>query len=187
MSNAILRSAIACGRIRIIEERDAKVGFFDELLAKYGTGVPGRPKSFYPRLDEVTVYALAVERITGKQPSIAPRRPKRSREMASRFASQSTRLLSDLETLFQVWAIVARARSTAPCGSCSGGLPVAAVGRPRESARRHRVARLGHQRPRARRKNLRNARLQPRAGKRLGRLQPLLGCTGGQCRGVAGE
>jgi hypothetical protein len=28
--------------------------------------VPGRPQSFYPRLNEVTVYALTVERITGK-------------------------------------------------------------------------------------------------------------------------
>jgi len=60
------RSAIAYGRIRVVDERAAKIRFFDELLAKYGTGVPGRPKSFYPRLDEVTVYALSVERITGK-------------------------------------------------------------------------------------------------------------------------
>jgi nitroimidazol reductase NimA-like FMN-containing flavoprotein (pyridoxamine 5'-phosphate oxidase superfamily) len=65
-SGLAYRSAIAYGRIRIIEERAAKIRFFDELLAKYGTGVPGRPKSFYPRLDQVTVYELAVERITGK-------------------------------------------------------------------------------------------------------------------------
>jgi hypothetical protein len=60
------RSAIAYGRIRIVEERAAKSRFFDALLAKYGTGAPGRPKGFYPRLDEVTVYAIAVERLTGK-------------------------------------------------------------------------------------------------------------------------
>ncbi|HWI99958.1 MAG TPA: pyridoxamine 5'-phosphate oxidase family protein [Burkholderiales bacterium] len=65
-SGLAYRSAIAYGRIQVIEERAAKMRFFDELLAKYGTGVPGRPKSFYPRLDQVTVYALAVERITGK-------------------------------------------------------------------------------------------------------------------------
>lgn len=65
-------SAIAYGRIRIVEDRAAKSRFFDALLAKYGTGVPGRPKSFYPRLDEVTVYALAVERITGKQCALPP-------------------------------------------------------------------------------------------------------------------
>ncbi|HEY7240011.1 MAG TPA: pyridoxamine 5'-phosphate oxidase family protein [Burkholderiales bacterium] len=71
-SGLAYRSAIAYGRIRIIEERAAKARFFDELLAKYGTGVPGRPKSFYPRLDEVTVYALAVERITGKYCPLPP-------------------------------------------------------------------------------------------------------------------
>jgi hypothetical protein len=65
-SGLAYRSAIAYGRIRIVDNRAAKMQFFDELLAKYGTGVPGRPKSFYPRLDKVTVYALAVERITGK-------------------------------------------------------------------------------------------------------------------------
>src|SRR5205085_2471379 len=54
------RSAIAYGRIRIVDDRAAKNSFFDALLAKYGTGTPGRPKSFYPRLDEVTVYAIAV-------------------------------------------------------------------------------------------------------------------------------
>jgi len=71
-SGLAYRSAIAYGRIRIIEERAAKAGFFDELLAKYGTGVPGRPKGFYPRLDEVTVYALTVERITGKHCPLPP-------------------------------------------------------------------------------------------------------------------
>ena len=65
-------SAIAYGRIRIVEDRVAKAGFFDGLLAKYGTGVPGRPKSFYPRLDHVTVYAISVERITGKHCPLPP-------------------------------------------------------------------------------------------------------------------
>src|ERR1043166_10054404 len=54
------RSAIAYGRIQIIEDRSAKIRFFDAFLKKYGTGVPGRPKSFYPRLNEETVYALKV-------------------------------------------------------------------------------------------------------------------------------
>lgn len=66
------RSAIAYGRIRIVDERAAKSRFFDALLAKYGTGTPGRPKGFYPRLDEVTVYAITVERITGKQCPLPP-------------------------------------------------------------------------------------------------------------------
>src|SRR3954468_4650197 len=66
------RSAIAYGRIRIVDDRAAKNRFFDALLAKYGTGTPGRPKSFYTRLDEVTVYAIAVERITGKHCPLPP-------------------------------------------------------------------------------------------------------------------
>jgi nitroimidazol reductase NimA-like FMN-containing flavoprotein (pyridoxamine 5'-phosphate oxidase superfamily) len=71
-SGLAYRSAIAYGRIRIVDDRAAKARFFDQLLAKYGTGVPGRPKSFYPRLDLVTVYAIAVERITGKHCPLPP-------------------------------------------------------------------------------------------------------------------
>ena len=66
------RSAIAYGCIRIVDDRAAKTRFFDALLAKYGTGTPGRPKGFYPRLDEVTVYAIAVEHITGKHCALPP-------------------------------------------------------------------------------------------------------------------
>jgi nitroimidazol reductase NimA-like FMN-containing flavoprotein (pyridoxamine 5'-phosphate oxidase superfamily) len=72
------RSAIAYGRIRIVDDRAAKSRFFDALLAKYGTGVPGRPKGFYPRLDEVTVYAISIERLTGKHcplPALAEQWP----------------------------------------------------------------------------------------------------------------
>ena len=65
-SGLAYRSAIAYGRIRIQDDRAAKSRVFDAFLAKYGTGVPGRPKSFYPRLDEVTVYEITVERMTGK-------------------------------------------------------------------------------------------------------------------------
>jgi nitroimidazol reductase NimA-like FMN-containing flavoprotein (pyridoxamine 5'-phosphate oxidase superfamily) len=71
-SGLAYRSAIAYGRIRIVEDRGEKIRFFDAFLAKYGTGVPGRPKGFYPRLDQVTVYALAVERITGKHCPLPP-------------------------------------------------------------------------------------------------------------------
>ena len=71
-SGVAYRSAIAYGRIRIVDNRDAKIRFFDAFLAKYGTGVPGRPKGFYPRLDQVTVYALTVERITGKRCPLPP-------------------------------------------------------------------------------------------------------------------
>jgi uncharacterized protein len=77
-SGLAYRSAIAHGQIQIVKDESAKIRFFDAFLAKYGTGVPGRPKSFYPRLKEVTVYALKVERVTGKHcplPSVSEQWP----------------------------------------------------------------------------------------------------------------
>jgi len=67
---AVLPACVKRG-IRIVDDRASKIRFFDALLAEYGTGVPGRPKSFYPRLDEVTVYAL-VEPVTGKSCPLPP-------------------------------------------------------------------------------------------------------------------
>jgi uncharacterized protein len=61
------RSVVIFGRIRVVEERDAKVRFFDALMAKYGDPAWQRPAGFYPRLDQITLYALAPERVTGKQ------------------------------------------------------------------------------------------------------------------------
>ncbi len=61
------RSVIAFGRIRVVEDRPQKESFFTALMQKYADPTWERPKSFFPRLDQVTVYALAVERITGKE------------------------------------------------------------------------------------------------------------------------
>ncbi len=60
-------SVIAFGQIRIIDDREQKGAFFDALMRKYATPDPSRPKGFYPRLDDVTVYAITPERITGKE------------------------------------------------------------------------------------------------------------------------
>jgi nitroimidazol reductase NimA-like FMN-containing flavoprotein (pyridoxamine 5'-phosphate oxidase superfamily) len=60
------RSVVAFGRIRVIEDAAQKRAFFDALMAKYADPAWRRPKGFYPRLDQVTVYAIAVERLTGK-------------------------------------------------------------------------------------------------------------------------
>ena len=54
-SGLAYRSAVAYGRIHIVEDRAEKIRFFDGLLAKYGT-----------------VYALRVERITGKHCPLPP-------------------------------------------------------------------------------------------------------------------
>ena len=66
-SSMAYRSVVAFGQIRIIEDQEQKKAFFDGLMAKYGNPKWDRPKGFYPRLEQVTVYAIAVERMTGKE------------------------------------------------------------------------------------------------------------------------
>jgi uncharacterized protein len=61
------RSVVVFGRIRVVEDRQRKEAFFDALMGKYSNPDWVRPKSFFPRLDQVTVYAIAIERITGKE------------------------------------------------------------------------------------------------------------------------
>src|SRR3569833_1062440 len=60
-------SVCVFGRIRIIDERASKQRFCEALMAKYGKPDTIRPKGFFPRLDAITVYAIAVERMTGKE------------------------------------------------------------------------------------------------------------------------
>jgi nitroimidazol reductase NimA-like FMN-containing flavoprotein (pyridoxamine 5'-phosphate oxidase superfamily) len=62
-------SVVLFGTIRIVGERAVKQRFCEMLMQKYGKAV-GRPKDFFPRLDIITVYAIAVERITGKQQAL---------------------------------------------------------------------------------------------------------------------
>jgi nitroimidazol reductase NimA-like FMN-containing flavoprotein (pyridoxamine 5'-phosphate oxidase superfamily) len=76
------RSVIVFGTIRMVEDESAKRQFFDALMAKYRKPDSGRPKHFYPRLDDITLYAIAPERITGKEtplPSVAEQWPSRDR------------------------------------------------------------------------------------------------------------
>src|SRR4051794_14908667 len=60
-------SIVLFGTIHIVEERAVKQRFCEMLMQKYGKPDTVRPKRFFPRLDIITVYAIAVERITGKQ------------------------------------------------------------------------------------------------------------------------
>lgn len=59
-------SAIVFGQITVIDDDSEKVRFCDALMAKYGEKEWGRPEGFYPRLNHITVYAIDVERMTGK-------------------------------------------------------------------------------------------------------------------------
>lgn len=66
-SGLAFRSLVLFGRIRVIEETAIKQKFCEALMEKYGKGDTGRPKGFFPRIDIITVYAVAVERMTGKE------------------------------------------------------------------------------------------------------------------------
>jgi nitroimidazol reductase NimA-like FMN-containing flavoprotein (pyridoxamine 5'-phosphate oxidase superfamily) len=60
------------GRIRIVDDKKAKQRFCEALMAKYGKPETQRPKGFFPRIDVITVYAISVERMTGKEQSMPP-------------------------------------------------------------------------------------------------------------------
>jgi uncharacterized protein len=72
------RSVMVFGTIEIIEDFSLKQRFFETLLDKYGTPDRDRPRDFFPRIGEVTVYAISIERITGKEltlPAVSERWP----------------------------------------------------------------------------------------------------------------
>jgi len=76
---------VGFGPIRIEEDRTAKVLFFDRLMAKYSDPKLGRPKGFYPRLDHITLYALAIDEVTGKHqplPMVSKQWPALNRTMS---------------------------------------------------------------------------------------------------------
>ena len=61
------RSAVVFGRIRIVDEASEKQAFFEAFMSKYAACGWERPQGFFPRLDQVTVYAISIERMTGKE------------------------------------------------------------------------------------------------------------------------
>ena len=64
-SSVSYRSVIGFGSISIEQGKREKIEFFDMLMSKYSSP-SGRPKSFYPRIDQITVYSLSIETVTGK-------------------------------------------------------------------------------------------------------------------------
>ena len=77
-STVAYRSVIVFGRIRVVEELPTKRRFCDGLMAKYAKKDWERPKGFYPRIDQITVYAISVERMSGKEtplPGVSERWP----------------------------------------------------------------------------------------------------------------
>ena len=61
------RSVMVFGTIEIVDELSLKQWFFEALMEKYGTPDRDRPRGFFPRINEVTVYAIRIERLTGKE------------------------------------------------------------------------------------------------------------------------
>jgi uncharacterized protein len=65
-------SVIGFGAVAIEADAAAKSRFFDRFLAKYADARWNQPKSFYPRLDQVTVYRIELERVSGKRNPLLP-------------------------------------------------------------------------------------------------------------------
>jgi uncharacterized protein len=71
-SGLAYRSVCLFGQIRIVDDKKVKQRFFEALMAKYGKPETKRPKGFFPRIDIITLYAIEVERMTGKEQSLPP-------------------------------------------------------------------------------------------------------------------
>ena len=71
-------SVVAFGRVTVVDDPAIKQRFFAALMAKYRAAGAPRPKDFFPRIDQIALYQLALDRITGKQivlPGIAGQWP----------------------------------------------------------------------------------------------------------------
>ena len=78
-------SVIAFGTACVVEDPLVKKRFFDSLMSKYARPSWQRPKGFYPRMDAITVYAIEIERMTGKKitlPEASQQWPARDRTMS---------------------------------------------------------------------------------------------------------
>lgn len=71
-SGLAYRSVCLFGRARIVVDRETKQRFCEALMEKYGKPETRRPKGFFPRIDVITVYTIAVERMTGKEQPLPP-------------------------------------------------------------------------------------------------------------------
>ena len=81
-SSVSYSSVILFGKIRIADDEATKRRFCDELMAKYRKQSAPRPQGFYPRLGDITVYAITIERMTGKElalPDVSEQWPAKDR------------------------------------------------------------------------------------------------------------
>jgi uncharacterized protein len=66
------RSVTLFGRVAVVDDMTARRQFFARLMAKYAGTEPERPKGFLPRIEQIALYAIAPERITGKEIVLPP-------------------------------------------------------------------------------------------------------------------
>jgi uncharacterized protein len=71
-SGLAYQSVCVFGRIRVVVDNEVKQGFCEALMEKYGKPDTKRPKGFFPRIDIITVYAIRVQRMTGKECPLPP-------------------------------------------------------------------------------------------------------------------
>jgi hypothetical protein len=68
-----------------VEEVSAKQRFFEALMRKYANpGWKERPRDYFPRMDQISLYAVTVERMTGKHsplPDVSSQWPATDRTM----------------------------------------------------------------------------------------------------------
>jgi len=118
------RSVLVFGTVEVIGDLSVKQQFFEALMAKYGTPDRDRPKGFFPRIDEVTVYAIAIDRITGKElalPAISERWPALDRTKSPGARRRKPALPADrLGTPGIQDALIYRARPRRDPGRCNG-------------------------------------------------------------------
>jgi nitroimidazol reductase NimA-like FMN-containing flavoprotein (pyridoxamine 5'-phosphate oxidase superfamily) len=72
------RSVIVFGTIAVVDDIATKQRFCERLMVKYAKPEWGRPKGFFPRLAEITVYAITPQRMSGKEtplPAVAEQWP----------------------------------------------------------------------------------------------------------------
>lgn len=77
-STVSYQSLVLFGKISIVDDRALKQRFCEALMAKYGKPDWDRPKGFFPRLYLITVYAITIERMSGKEnplPGVAAQWP----------------------------------------------------------------------------------------------------------------
>ena len=66
------RSVTLFGRIDVVDDAAAKRLFFTRLMAKYARPDWNRPRDFLPRIELINLYAIAPERMAGKEIPLPP-------------------------------------------------------------------------------------------------------------------